>query len=457
MKQTLFMIVLTLIGTFGSFIEPFLGVAIYYLFAVLRPQYIWVWALPPEARWSMYVAVGTLAGMVMNSGRQPVAPAGSGTAPNGTQSARWFGPCHWAMLLFAGWVVLTYFTAQNRDAAWPWFNVYLKLFLMFFVSALLIRTLRHVWILMIVSALALGYIAYEVNFLYLSSGYMGIYFNGYGGMDNNGAGLMLAIGIPMCIFVYMGTRRWWRWVFAAFVPVLLHAVLMTYSRGAMVALLVATPVVFLRGRNKFQLFLAAVAITAVVPILAGPGIRARFFTINTYEDESSARLRFASWEAAYRMSLDYPILGVGVRNANLFSAQYGADMVGRTIHSQFLQVLADNGYPGLLFYVSTLVTAAISLRRVRRWSRDRDDEDGRIAYAVACGIESGLAVFCVGSLFLSLEVFELPYVLLLLGAQLPLVLEAQGIMGAAQAAAPPRPGQAPAQRFNAAGARAGLS
>jgi len=456
MKQTLFMIALTVIGTFGAFVEPFLGVAVYYFFAVLRPQYIWIWALPQEVRWSMFVAVGTLAAMVMNSGSASAVTEAAGTDLR-QQEPRRFGPCHWAMLLFAGWVVLTYFTAQNRDAGWPWFNVYIKLFLMFFVSALLIRTLQQVWILMVVSALALGYIAYEVNFLYLRSGYMGIYFNGYGGMDNNGAGLMLAIGIPMCIFVYMGTRRWWRWVFAGFVPVLLHAVLMTYSRGAMVALLVAAPVVFLRGRNKFQLLLAAIAIAAVVPILAGPGIRARFFTINTYEDESSARLRFASWESAYRISLDYPILGVGVRNANLFSAQYGADMVGRTIHSQFLQILADNGYPGLLFYVSTLVTAAISLRRVRRWTRERDDEEGRMAYAVACGIESGLAVFCVGSIFLSLEVFELPYVLLLLGAQLPLVLESDMRLRASQPVASARPAPSSQPRFNAARARAGLS
>ncbi|MEO7275688.1 MAG: O-antigen ligase family protein [Vicinamibacterales bacterium] len=456
MKQTLFMVLVTIVGTFGAFVEPFLGVAVYYFFAVLRPQYIWIWALPQDVRWSMYVALGTLAAMFMNSGSARTVPAGTPATPGRAQPG-WFGPCHKAMLLFASWVVLTYFTAQNRDASWPWLQVYLKLFLMFFVSAFLIRTLRHVWILLIVSASALGYIAYEVNFMYLASGYMGIYFNGYGGMDNNGAGLMLAIGIPMCIFVYMGTGRWWRWIFAALVPILLHAVLMTYSRGAMVALLVATPVIFLRGRNKFQLLLAAVAIAAIIPILAGPGIRARFFSINTYEDESSARLRFASWEAAYRISRDYPILGVGVRNANLFSAQYGADMVGRTIHSQYLQVLADNGYPGLLFYVSTLGAALISLRRVRRWSHDRDDSDGRMAYATACGIESGLAVFCVGSLFLSLEVFELPYVLLLLGAQLPLVLEAEGLMGAPKPVAPAASVAPPPARFNAARARAGLS
>jgi probable O-glycosylation ligase (exosortase A-associated) len=353
------------------------------------------------------------------------------------------------MLLFSLWVVLTYITAQNRDAAWPWFLVYLKIFLMFFVSSMLIRTLKQVWILLILTALSVGYIAYEVNFMYFASGYMGIYFNGYGGVDNNGAGLMFAMAIPPCIFIYMGTTRWWRWVFAALVPFLLHAVLMTFSRGAMVSLLAAAPVIFLRGKNKFQLLLAFVAIASVIPFLAGKEIRARFFTVENYEDQSSAQLRFASWEAAYEIALDYPIFGVGVRNSPLISADYGADREGRVIHSQLLQLMADNGFPGLFFYLLVVGSVLVSLRRVRRWAKPRGDPDSVTAYAIACGVEGSIAVFFVGSLFLSLEVFELPYVLLLLGTQLPLVLENQGLMTSERKLAPtpdsiPRPAPRPA-------------
>jgi probable O-glycosylation ligase (exosortase A-associated) len=431
-KQTLLMIVLTLVGTFGAFVTPFYGVAVYYLFAVLRPQYIWQWAIPGEVRWSLFVALATITAGLMNAA-QDDSPRAAGAPRH-----RNFNGSHTLMLLFAGWVTLAYITAQSRDAAWPWMVEYWKIFLMFFVSATLIKTLQQVWILMIVLASALGYIAYEVNFMYFASGYLGIYHNGYGGLDNNGAGLMLAIAVPLCIYIYMGTRRWWRWIFASLIPVLIHAVLMTYSRGAMVSLLLASPLIFLRGRNKFQLFLAALAIALVVPSLAGNEIRARFFTLNSYEDQSSAQQRFASWDAAFQMALDYPVFGVGVRNSNLFSQRYGADMEGRTIHSQFLQILADTGFPGLLLYASLLASVVLSLRRVRRWSRHRDDEEARLAYSVACGIEGALAVFFVGSLFLSLEVFELPYVLILTGAQLSLVLETQMLTSSTPAVTPPR-------------------
>jgi probable O-glycosylation ligase (exosortase A-associated) len=270
---------------------------------------------------------------------------------------------------------------------------------------------------------------------------------------------MFAMAIPPCIFIYMGTTRWWRWVFAALVPFLLHAVLMTFSRGAMVSLLAAAPVIFLRGRNKGQLLLAFVAIASVIPFLAGKEIRARFFTVENYEDQSSAQLRFASWEAAYEIALDYPIFGVGVRNSPLISAEYGADRQGRVIHSQLLQLMADNGFPGLFFYLLVLVSVFVSLRRVRRWAKPRGDPDAITAYAIACGVEGSIAVFFVGSLFLSLEVFELPYVLLLLGTQLPLVLENQGLMTSAATLSPtplsiPRPAPRPTGASSARASRA---
>jgi hypothetical protein len=71
----------------------------------------------------------------------------------------------------------------------------------------------------------------------------------------------------------------------------------------------------------------------------------------------------------------------------------------------------------------TFIFVAIALRRVRRWARHDPSDRANLAYSIACGVEASLAVFCIGGTFLSLEVFELPYLMLLLGAQLPLVLD----------------------------------
>jgi len=409
------MIVLTMIGTMGVFFNPFWGVAVYYLFAVLRPQFLWFWALTPGIPWSQYVAIATiLGGLASFVGcvlpLEEDRPAG--------QTAR-FSRAHIAVLLFGGWVLLTYVTAQNRNHAYPYMIEYLKILVMFAVSAVLIRTIRQVWLLFVMAALSLGYIAYEINFLYfMSNNALYIHDSGYGGLDNNGAGLMLAMAVPLCLFAWEGTKRAWRWVFVALIPVLFHAVLMTYSRGAMVSLVVAAPLMYLRSRHRRELTLAALALAWTMPLFAGPEIQARFFTIRNYQDEESARARFTSWRVGWEIAKDYPIFGAGIRNADLMSFSYGADMEGRTIHSQYVQILADNGFVGLGLYLAALYAVWRRLKLVRNASAGRRTPEERQTYALACGIESAMLMFCTGALFLSLEVFELPYLLLLLGAQL---------------------------------------
>ncbi len=425
MKQLLLMTVLTLVGTVGVFmVRPFYGVAIYYLFAVLRPQYVWEWALSPyvsrEFPWSFYVAIATiLAALFQKLGMLSSLKYAASVNPRGP-ILRFV---HYTVAAFGLWVFVSYSFARNQEESLPWFIEYLKLFVMFLTSAYLIHTTRQLWTLFVMAALAIGYIGYEVNFLYLQHRRISILDNGFGGLDNNGAGLMMAMGVPLCLFVWEGTTRWWRWAFAAFVPVLIHAMLMSYSRGAMVALLLACPMFYLRSRYKGYMTAAALGLALLLPVMAGPEIRERFFSIERFEKDKSAQSRFASWNAAYLMASEFPITGVGIRNSNLFSQQYGADSHNRTIHSQYLQVAADMGFVGLALYLLMLASVWWEVRRVARSVKTRDDPEAVMARTVANGVECTMAVFCVGAVFLSLELFELPYLLLLLGSQLGTVLD----------------------------------
>jgi probable O-glycosylation ligase (exosortase A-associated) len=422
MKQLAFMVFFTLLGTAGSFAYPFFGVFVYYLFAVMRPQFIWMWT--PEVQgitWSFYVAVATMiaAGLGL-FGAVKVQP--------GEGPARPFRPsaAHFCVLAFAVWVGVTYLTAYSPEAGAETFYEYLKIFVMYVVSAYVIRTLRQVWSLLFMIALALGYVAYEVNYAYFVNHYLAIYHTGYGGLDNNGAGLMLAMAVPACWFSFESTKRWWRWGFVLLIPFIVHAVLMTYSRGAMVSLILMCPLLLWRSQYRVLLALSLVGFTLLLlPTLAGPEIRARFLTLEQSDQDASANSRRQSWAAAWAMAQDHPLLGVGLRNANLFSHQYGADFEGRTIHSQYLQVLADNGFPGLGLYLAVLGSAWWCLRRSRRAAKGRDDPDARLVRAVAGGIECSMAVYCTGAFFLSLEVFELPYLLFLMSAQLAVVTAAE--------------------------------
>jgi probable O-glycosylation ligase (exosortase A-associated) len=436
MKQLLLIILLTLIGTAGAVtIGPFWGIFVYYLFAVLRPQYIWDWALEPYGaltiRWSFYVGIMTIlaataykVGFFSSAMQKKEAEGGTGASPVDRRDA---GPtlsaAHLWVLAFGVWIVVSYLRAKRQEVAYPWFIEYLKIFVMFATSALLIRAVREVWMLFIMAAVAVGYIGYEINAQYFEYRRIIVYFTGYGGLDNNGAGLLLAMGVPLCLFVWEGMQRWWRWLFAGLIPVLIHAVLLSFSRGAMVALLAASPLFFIRSRHKRYLLVGGfVLILMMLPRMAGPEIRARFFSIQEYEKDKSVQGRFNSWQVAWEIAKDNPITGLGVRNASEYAREYSAEAEGRTIHSQYLQILADNGFVGFGFYLGSLVAVWLSVRRARQTSKGWNSPEERTVYAIACGVECSMAVFCVGASFLSLELFELPYLLLLLGAQLPVVM-----------------------------------
>ena len=351
MNKMVYLTLVTLLGSFGAWaISPFWGVFVYYHLALLRPQFLWAWDLPMAVNWSMFVAVFTIAAaaarIVVDFGR-PQTETGEPPIPA--------SPVYLPMFLLAVWVSITSLTADNKVVAFYWVWEYIKIWIMFGAAAVLIRTRLQVYALYGMACVTMVYLAYEVNFQYLVTRYLGVYHNGLGGYDNNGAGLMLAMTIPLCYFAFEAFTRWWRYLFLVAPLGLLHGVLLTYSRGAMLSLVLAIPLMLLRSRHRWQLSIA-VGIFAIagLPMLAGKEIQDRFVTISKSDADASARSRWDSWRAGWLIACDYPLFGVGVRNSNLFTQQYGADIQGRTIHNQYLQVAADSGFIGAALYLLML-------------------------------------------------------------------------------------------------------
>jgi O-antigen ligase len=144
--------------------------------------------------------------------------------------------------------------------------------------------------------------------------------------------------------------------------------------------------------------------------------------------DASANSRKETWLIAIRMANEHPILGLGVRCSTLLTQQYGADMEGRAIHSQYLQTAADCGWVGLALFLGLLTMSVwqmtVFFRRTRHWPRYPEVMRARaIAGAVVCS----LMVYAVGGVFLSLDNFEMPYVLFLISAQMFGIYKAGGI------------------------------
>jgi probable O-glycosylation ligase (exosortase A-associated) len=202
------------------------------------------------------------------------------------------------------------------------------------------------------------------------------------------------------------------------IPILVHALMLSFSRGGMLALGVTGLLIWLRTRHKW--FLTAVYLTLVAFVLATAGkeLQERFFSISKHESDDSAQVRLTTWQIAIRMANERPLFGVGIRNSTLFTHAYGADIEGRAIHSQYLQTAADSGWIALALYVGLLLATFRGLWRVRRFLRKVRDRESEQVKSMTSALECALFLFCFGAAFLSLEHFEMPYVVILLAVQL---------------------------------------
>lgn len=426
MKHFLLMIAVTLTGSVAALAAPFWGVMLYYLFATLQPQHLWAWSLSstPTVRWSLLAGAVAICAFLLH-------------LPTIISTAR-TNKVLGLLLAYAMVITLSVLTAFNPKIAQYWLEEYAKVIAIAVIASLVVQMLWQVRALAFMIALSIGYIALEINHLYFTQGgRLDIMHDGYGGLDNNGAGALLALGLPFAYF--LAVSRVGRWVMprrllGAFLGLLmLHAVMMTYSRGAMLAAAAGVVWVVLHHRPRKQAVFAALALSLVVGVMAGPEIRDRFTSTAQFQTDESAQSRFDSWGAAWRMAWDNPVLGKGIRNSNQYSENFGADMTGRTIHNQYLQVAADSGIPAALIYIAMLALGIwgvhLARRKVLRFHRNKSDrlDHGQHAQldeaaALCLTLQAALMMFTLSAMFLSVELVELPWLLIVLAGVLPMAV-----------------------------------
>jgi probable O-glycosylation ligase (exosortase A-associated) len=332
---------------------------------------------------------------------------------------------------------------------------YGKILFMVVLATLVIDRLSQVRLIAVMIVVCLGYVAWELNYLYVFRGRLDLYHYGYGGLDNNGAGLMLAMGLPFAYAFGVRAPRLWQRLLAVIGGVLLmHCIMMSYSRGAMVAGIIGLGWLILHNRSRVQMVAAVLVVAVSIGVLAGPEVQQRFLSTRSYQQDNSAQARFDSWAAAWQIAWENPLAGKGVRNSNQYTENYGADKFGRTVHSQYLQIAADSGIPAMLIYMAMLSLAILNFGRARRMCLDYIDQltprtggfnpqwSQMAEIILAC--QTALLIFSIGAVFLSLEVFELPWLLMMLGGVLPGIVQRRLGLDDREPAAPRQPLPRPA-------------
>ena len=426
MKHFLFLTVLTAAGGVLGLASPFWPLLAYYVVAVLQPAVIWDWALSgmPEVRWAMLTA-GLLFVSVLLHGKTLIRDA----RPS---------PVLLAALGFAGWVLLSGMTAYDVGIFQSWFVEFAKVLLIFSLGSLIVTRWWQVRLLALAAAGAMTYVALSINVMYLfENGRLDVFHHGMLNLDNNGVGSLLAIALPLTYYAALNRAplnppsRWVLRVAGVLAAGLMaHAIVMTYSRGAMLAAVIGIGWLAARHRPRAQAGGLAVLALLGALMMAGPEVRDRFWSTTEFQQDESAQSRLQSWDAAWDMIWSRPLLGVGMRNAQSYTHNFGADLPGRTVHNQYLQIGADSGVPAVLLYLAVLGLAMARVGHIRRVSqlalreaieendtraRDRAIDAERMTLA----LQASLASFVVSAMFLSVEVVELPWLILMLAAVTP--------------------------------------
>jgi len=176
----------------------------------------------------------------------------------------------------------------------------------------------------------------------------------------------------------------------------------TYERTAIVVAAVLAALFWLTSRRKVLIAAALVGGTLLGARFAPESWMERMSTITEYHQEASAAHRIDVWQWTFDYVLEHP-LGGGFQLYEideLGPVRPDGSKWGLAYHNDFIEVLGEQGWPGLAIFLALIATSIIYLRgaagRARRfpqlaWCRD-----------LATALQMALVLQLTGGLFVAL-------------------------------------------------------
>ncbi|MEQ9406075.1 MAG: O-antigen ligase family protein [Fuerstiella sp.] len=417
MKGLIFTWLLTAFGVSSSLFSPYYGFLAYVALALLKPDSLWASHIS-NGRFSLIVAMAMLGSWICRG------------------FGNWnLGKARPVVLLFTGfwlWSALLACFAPSQTHAWGYVEQMAKILLPFLVGVTTCRTIGDLKALAWIIVLCEGYVCFEMN-LYYFRGFNFLYFIGFAGMDNNSVSIGFVAALGVAFFLFLNSEPLWqKAILGACMAFILHAILFSFSRGAMLATGIGVTLsFFLIKKNSMHYSMFALGLAATL-FLAGPEVRARFW--KTFETkhgrfEESAQSRLELWADCWTVFQRSPIIGCGPDHWPLEAKKFGWDKVNEA-HSLWIQTATETGIPGICmyagFYLLCLWNCWKLLRRLPERAPPWFGDSCRMTIAALCG-------FGVAAQFVSLEALEVPYYVALVGAGSLVVygrMEREGLIAA---------------------------
>ncbi len=383
-----------------AFFAPFTGLLSYLVFAYLRPH---EWAYSASAKYSLVIAVVTLAGyLVFELPRR---------SPRLSSNI--------LLLLLLAQLALSTLLAVSPEMAQEKFIETAKVILI----ALLVTAMAHSesrlrWLMMVTLG-CIGWLTLRATAgIIIRAGNVKIFGPGGAIGDNNDYALVLDMALPMLIYFARSEKKpWLKYGFYLLAATTFITIPFTHSRGGFLGLVAVCVALALKSQHKI-LGMAGITVIALVMYAVVPDtIVERMSTIkDARERDASAQQRLAAWKVCLQIGADHPFFGVGIRNIMLVYGKYGEPEETRVAHNSYLQMLADAGVPAMLLFFAILGVTFWRLRRARKMLKTRAPDSALINYSH--GMEVAMIGYLVSGTFVSRYDLELLYQVVAMAASL---------------------------------------
>jgi len=204
--------------------------------------------------------------------------------------------------------------------------------------------------------------------------------------------LALLCTITVTVVLFFDCRSKWRYGLIAAAALQIVILYLTYSRACLAAFIfgVLVAVFLVNWKAVIPAGLLCLGSLAVIP-----GVFTRLTHLFALDASNEGRL--AIWRAAIKATLKRPIFGGGMirvaQNELPLSAELYPGYFKNNAHNSYLQMFAETGIPGALFFIAALwsiIGLGLSLCR-----RIQDDFSLRLQAATLTG---GLVAFLIGDL-----------------------------------------------------------
>lgn len=399
-----------------SMLRPWFGVVLGFLFAILTPHNIWWWAFQ-DVRPVMWVLLPTLVGFGL-----AVLARKNDYSAFGTRLNRY-------MLALMATTAISYYLGPYVDVVNDFrfydpsymFSSAQKTFIAYFLAVILIdneRKLKWLGSVLVITTIYMTYWANAQYFLHHSFGRLSgpVPLGGYSiYQDENVFAVLFVAGAPFVWYAahYLKSKSAY-WLALFVILFSWHAIFLTASRGALLAIAVTVLAFAFRQKKKALGILTILAFTTAFAWQAGDLMKSRSATITAGSEEESASGRLDAWKAATKMMISHPLTGVGFASFGQAFPNY-SEAAPRIAHNSFFQLAGEQGViAALAFALLTLSTINRLRKNGRHLLELKQTEQTHFYYCMNEASYLGFLGFSVCAVFLSLANYDIMYCLLII-------------------------------------------